>query len=196
MNQEQGSLLCSLRRQHHLLWLFLGVGFALFFCSRLVQMGASSLGLLIGLLAVYWGAGHWAAQLVARLVSRSQAASPGASLLTSSIKVGGFLSILSTLFHLALLVALDRLGALAIRAPTSGPILLRAAALPFLACLGAACTVLGTAGTKSSTPQRDKGVLPAAECGPSSLPRPARRTDLLANPSHRPTSTNSQDERQ
>jgi hypothetical protein len=129
------------------------------------------------------------------LVSRSQAASPGVSLLTSSIKVGGFLSILLTLFHLALLVALDRLGVLAIGAPTSGPIVLRAAALPFLACLGAACTVLGTAGTESGTPQWDESVLAAAERGPSSLPRPDRRTDLLANSSKQPTSTNRQDKR-
>jgi hypothetical protein len=169
MNTEQRSFLCSLRRQHRLLWLLRGVGFALSLCSKLVQEGAIALGLLVGLLAVYYCAGQWAANLVARLVLRSGNDRPTAALFSSSVKIGALFSILSIVFHLMLLVMLGGTGALDVRLHVKGPILLRAAILPFLTCLGAACTVSGTA--------------PADELGSSSLSHPVRQRKNLTRPS-------------
>ena len=174
--------LCSLKRQHHLLWLLLGVGFALFMCSKLVQVGAFSIGLLVGLLVVYCCAGQWAAKLVARLASRAPGARPTEALFSSSVKIGALFSVLSIFFHLVLLVVLDSQGAFALLSNTRGPILLRASILPFLACLGAACTVSGTA--------------PADGLESSSLSHPVRPHKILAGPSHRATHAGSQDKSQ
>lgn len=149
MSHKQSPLACSLRRQHHLLWLLLGVGFSLFLSSQLVQEGAASIGLLIALLALYSCAGRWAANMVVRLTVRSASSRPAAALYVSSFKVGALFAILSTLFHLVLLgiqngnVSLDLLQ-------SSGPILLRAALLPLLACMGAACTISGRAWTEET----------------------------------------------
>jgi hypothetical protein len=66
-------------------------------------------------------------------------------LFACSVQVGAFLAILSLLFHLVLLLVLDRNGALVLQAPMRESMLLRAVALPLLACLGAAGAVSGPA---------------------------------------------------
>jgi hypothetical protein len=143
-------LVCSLRRQHHLLWLFLGVGCALFLSSQLVQEGPIGIALMVGLLATYGCAGHWAAGLVARSAFRSAPCNPSGAVVLSSVKVGALFSVLSTLFHLALLAVLESRASLEWSPHIREPILLRAAVLPFLACLGAACTASSTAWTGSA----------------------------------------------
>jgi len=145
MSQTQSTIACSLKRQHHLLWLFLGVGFSLFFCSQFIQQGVATVGVLIGLLAVYCCAGRLAASLVARLAFRSTTSNPATALFSSSVKIGVLFSVLSTLFHLALLAMPNGITSLGVLLQTGSPILLRAAIFPFLACLGAACTISGDA---------------------------------------------------
>jgi len=201
MDREQGSFLHALRQRHRLLWLFLGVGVALFLCSKLVHDGAIAIGLLVGLLVVYVCAGEWAARLVARLVLQSTGPRPTVALFFCSAKVGAFLAVLSLLFHLVLLVLLDRSGVLVLQSPMRESVLLRAIALPLLACLGAACALSGAALTKSKSvakgrasserivslcsQQGNSGSLPSAELDPSSLPHPVSQENDLTGVSHR-----------
>jgi len=100
MGKEYKMLFCSLRRQHHLLWLLLGVGFSLFLCAQLVQEGPIGIGLMIALLASYYFMGQLAARLVARSALRSAATKTFAALLRSSFKIGVLFAIVSVLFHL------------------------------------------------------------------------------------------------
>jgi len=208
MAWEQGSFLRSLRQRHHLLWLLLGVGFALFLCSKCVRNGAIAIGLLMGLLVVYAGAGEWAARLVARLVLQSPSTRPTVSLFSFSVQVGAFLSILSLLFHLVLLVVLDRNGIVVLQFPMRGSLLFRAAVLPLLAGLGAAAAVSGSALMKSMnvaqgrtsssrtvplhSQQQDSGSLPAVGLEPSSLHRSVHQANNLTGPSHRATNAKDQ----
>ena len=119
MSQKQTAIVRSLKRQHHLLWLLLGLGFSLWLCSQLSQNGATSIAILVGLLATYYAAGQWAARLIARSMLQREEPRQSAALMTSSLKIGAFASMLSILF--------------------------RAAIFPFLACLGAACTASDSA---------------------------------------------------
>jgi hypothetical protein len=150
MGKTYATFVCSLKRQHHLLWLLLGVGFSLFLCSQLVQEGPIGIALMVGLLATYGCAGHLAARLVAHSAFRSATSKPSAALFLSSVKVGALFSILSILFHLALLVVLESEVSLELSPHMREPIVLRAAIFPFLACLGAACTASSTALTEST----------------------------------------------
>jgi hypothetical protein len=150
MDQEYRTLLCSLRRQHHLLWLLLGVGFSLFLCAQLVREGPIGIGLVIGLLAVYYCMGQLAARLVARSAFRSTVSRPSAALFLSSFKIGVFFSVISILFHLVLLAMLQSKISLEWPVHMRDSILLRAAIFPFLACLGAACTASSAAWTEST----------------------------------------------
>lgn len=150
MNEKPRTFVCGLRRQHHLLWLLLGIGFSLYLCSKLVQRGAASLGLMIGLLVTYCCAGRLTARLVAHSAFRSATSRPAAALFASSAKVGGLFSILSILFHLLLLVLPGGPVSSDLPPQMRGPVLLRAAIFPFLACLGAACTVSSTAPTQAT----------------------------------------------
>ena len=195
MNPEQRSFLRSLRQRHHLLWLLLGTGCALFVCSKLVAQGAISVGLLIGLVAAYGGAGWWAAQLIVRLVRRSPRVRSTATLFGASLRVGAFFSVLSLLFHLVLVVVLDRRGALGLLSLARDPILLRAAILPLLACVGAACTVTGTTGTGLSRRRLSDGSFPPDELA-SSLSHSARPTNALAGPSSAAAHGGNQDKNQ
>jgi hypothetical protein len=145
MGTRYDSLIYSLKRQHHLLWLLLGVGSSLFLCSQFVEKGLFGMGLMMGLLAAYCCAGQLAATLIARSAFRSATCRPSAALLLSSVKIGALFSVLSILFHLVLLVVLESKISLALSPDTRDPILLRAAILPFLACLGAAYTTSSTA---------------------------------------------------
>ena len=150
MSQKQSTMVCSLKRQHHLLWLLLGLGFSLWFCSQLVLEGATSIGLFAGLLVTYWSAGQWAASLIARSILRSRTIGSSSALISSSLKIGALFSLLSILFHLVLLGILgDGNGTLDLQPHITGSILLRAALFPFLACMGAACTVSSTASMES-----------------------------------------------
>ena len=151
VDKTYAKFVCSLRRQHHLLWLLLGVGFSLFLCSQLAQEGHNSIGLMMGLLVTYRFAGQLAARLVARSVSRSTISNSSAALFSSSAKIGAFFSVLSILFHLALLVTLESKVSFELLLHMREPILLRAAIFPFLACLGAACTASSVALNEPTT---------------------------------------------
>jgi hypothetical protein len=148
MGKTYATFVCSLKQQHHLLWLFLGAGFSLFLCSQLVHKGPIGIALMVGLLAMYCCAGHWAARLIARSTCRSTTSKPSAALFLSSVKIGALFSVLSALFHLALLVVLESNTSLELPPHTREPIVLRAAIFPLLACLGAACTASGMALTE------------------------------------------------
>lgn len=150
MGKTYATFVYSLKQQHHLLWLWLGVGLALFLCSQLVQEGPIGIALMVGLLAMYRCAGHWAAGLVARSAYRSTTSKPSVALFLSSVKIGALFSVLSILFHLALLVVLESSTSLGLSPHIRGPIVFRAAILPFLACLGAACTASSIALTEST----------------------------------------------
>ena len=125
--------------------MLLGVGFSLFLCAQLVQEGLIGIGLMLALLAVYYGAGQLAARLAARLAFRSGVPRSSASLYLASLKTGALFTIGSLLFHLALLVALETQLHVGLTVPAKESILLRAAVFPFLACMGAACTASNTA---------------------------------------------------
>ena len=140
MSRTQSTIVCSLKRQHHLLWLLLGLGFSLWLVFQLGQDAVTSVILLVGLLATYCTAGQWAARLIARSVLRWSIHRLSWALMSSSLKFGVLFSLLSALFHLTLLGFVDGNGAPGLLPHATASILLRAAIFPFLACLGAACT--------------------------------------------------------
>jgi hypothetical protein len=145
MSQQDSKIVSSFKRQNHLLWLLLGLGFSLWLCSQLDLNTVTSVGLLLGLLVAYNYAGRWAANLIARSVLRSEQPEPCVALFVPTVKIGVLFSLLSTVFHLALLGISHSARLLDSLPHTSGQILLRAAIFPFLACVGAACTVSSTA---------------------------------------------------
>jgi hypothetical protein len=183
-SQAPGELALHLRRHHRLLWLLLGIGFALFLSSKLAQPSAISLGLFMGLLTVYHFAGQWAARLVGRWAQRSTYASPAAALFSSSAKVSALFSALSISFCLVLLIVQNSTGSLGPLPRVTGAVVLRAAVLPFLACLGAACTVSDRAWMEPSRLPLKDGPSPAARRAPSSVShrRRPRRGVLGSDP--------------
>jgi hypothetical protein len=151
MSRKQSTIICSLKRQHHLLWLLLGLGFSLWLCAQLAPQGATSIVLFVGLLVTYYCAGQWAARLIARSILRWGPARLSWALMSSSLKIGVLFSLLSILFHAVLLgtLASDG-GSLELLPRAQVSILLRAAIFPFLACLGAACTASSAAWSEST----------------------------------------------
>jgi hypothetical protein len=151
MSQKQSTIICSLKRQHHVLWLLLGLGFSLWLCAQLAPKGATSIALFVGLLVTYDCAGQGAARLIARSILRWGPDRPSGALIFSSLKIGVLFSLLSILFHAVLLGMLaSGGGSLEVLSRAQVSILLRAAIFPFLACLGAACTASTTAWSEST----------------------------------------------
>jgi len=140
MSQKQSALVRSLKRQHHLLWLLLGLGFSLWLVFQLDCGGLTSVLLLLGLLATYYAAGQWAARQVVRSILQWEDAKQSEALMASTLKVGAYTLMLSILFHLVLLGIAGGSGAFDLPPAVQVSILVRAAIFPFLACLGAACT--------------------------------------------------------
>jgi len=150
MSQKQSALVRSLKQQHHLLWLLLGLGFSIWLVFQLDQGGLISLLLLLGLLTTYYAAGQWAAHHIARSMMQWEETKQSDALMASTLKIGGYSSMLSILFHLLLLGIANGSGVLAIVPRVQVSILVRAAIFPFLACLGAACTASDSAWTESA----------------------------------------------
>ena len=140
MSQKQSALVRSLKRQHHLLWLLLGLGFSVWLVFQLDQGGLISVALLLGLLATYYAAGQWTASQIARSILQWEETKQSEALMASTLKVGAYSSMLSIVFHLVLLGVAGGSGAFALQPHAQVSILVRAAIFPFLACLGAACT--------------------------------------------------------
>jgi hypothetical protein len=150
MSQEQSTIVGSLKRQHHLLWLLLGLGFSIWLVFQLGPGALFSTLLLVALLATYWLAGQWAAHLIARSIQRYEASKQSEALMSSSLKTGVLLSLVSVLFHLVVLTIADNYGALELPFEIYVSILIRAAILPFLACLAASCTASDSAWPESA----------------------------------------------
>lgn len=149
MSQEQSALVHSLKRQHHLLWLLLGLGFSVWLVFQLDQGGLTSILFLLGLLATYYAAGQWTARQVTRQIAQWEETRQSEALMSSTLKVGLYASMLSALFHLLLLGIANGSGALKVVPHVQVSILVRAAIFPFLACLGAACTASDSAWPES-----------------------------------------------
>jgi hypothetical protein len=150
MSQEQSTIVGSLKRQHHLLWLLLGLGFSVWLVFQLGLGALSSILLLVGLLATYLFAGQWTAHLIARSILRSEESKQSEALMSSSLKIGVLSTLISILFHLVLLSIASNYGALELPFDIQVSILIRAAIFPFLACLAASCTASDSAWPEST----------------------------------------------
>jgi hypothetical protein len=149
MSQKQSTLLDSLKQQHQLLWPLLGFASSLWLVSQLGQERMTSILLFVGLLATHCAAGQWAARLIARSILRWGTTQLSWALIASSLKIGAGFSLLSVLLHLVLLGITGESGSLGLLSHATASILLRAAILPVLACLGAACRVSSTISMQS-----------------------------------------------
>ena len=150
MSQKQTAIVYSLKRQHHLLWLLLGLGFSIWLVCQLDCGRLISILLLLGLLATYYAAGQWTARQIARSILQWEEAKQSEALLASTLKVGAYSSMLSILFHLVLLGIAGGSGVFDPLPHVQVSILVRAAIFPFLACLGAACTASDSAWSEST----------------------------------------------
>lgn len=150
MSEKQNALVRSLKRQHHLLWLLLGLGFSVWLVFQLDQGGLISVLLLLGLLATYHAAGQWTARQIARSILQWEETKQSEALMASTLKIGAYASMLSILFHLVLLGIAGGSGAFDLLPRVQVSILVRAAIFPFLACLGAACTASDSAWSETA----------------------------------------------